>query len=135
MIYCIQDLQINNIFNLTYACVVTYHCASYKRWTEWCLFEPGHYTDFPPPFKHTKAVFGQMLLALKIYSTRYVHYRFSALIASVRTQPKLSFPCDHAHSTHWARMRKSRAKRINFVFIARRINFFSRFANANVFSA
>jgi len=26
------------------------------------------------------------LLALKIYSARYVHYRFSALIASARTQ-------------------------------------------------
>jgi len=35
----------------------------------------------------TGAVFGQTLLALKIYSTRYVHYRFLALIASARTQP------------------------------------------------
>jgi len=33
------------------------------------------------------AAFGQTLLALKIYSTRYVHYRFSALIAFARTQP------------------------------------------------
>jgi len=37
------------------------------------------------------AAFGQMLLALKIYSTRYVHYRFLALIASVRTQPMGEF--------------------------------------------
>jgi len=36
-------------------------------------------------------VFGQTLLALKIYSTRYVHYRFSALIASARTQPMVAF--------------------------------------------
>jgi len=35
-----------------------------------------------------RAAFGQTLLALKIYSTRYVHYRFSALIASARTQPR-----------------------------------------------
>jgi len=33
------------------------------------------------------AAFEQMLLALKIYRIRYVHYRFSALIASARTQP------------------------------------------------
>jgi len=32
------------------------------------------------------AAFGQTLLALKIYSTRHVHYRFSALIASAQTQ-------------------------------------------------
>jgi len=30
----------------------------------------------------TRAAFGQTPLALKIYSARYVHYRFSALIAS-----------------------------------------------------
>jgi len=32
----------------------------------------------------TLAAFGQTLLALKIYSTRYVHYRFSALMAFAR---------------------------------------------------
>jgi len=31
--------------------------------------------------------FGQTLLALKMYSTRYMHYRFSVLIASAQTQP------------------------------------------------
>jgi len=40
----------------------------------------------------TKAAFGQTLLALKIYNTRYVHYRFSALIASARMQPKWKAP-------------------------------------------
>jgi len=38
--------------------------------------------------KDIRAPFGQTLLALKIYSTRYVHYRFPALIASARTQPR-----------------------------------------------
>jgi len=38
--------------------------------------------------KDIRAAFGQTLLALKIYSTRYVRYRFSALIASARTQPR-----------------------------------------------
>jgi len=38
--------------------------------------------------KDIRAAFGQTLLALKIYSTRYVHYRFSAEIASARTQPR-----------------------------------------------
>jgi len=37
------------------------------------------------------ATFGQTLLALKIYNTRYVHYRFSALIASARTQPMIGY--------------------------------------------
>jgi len=38
--------------------------------------------------KDIRAAFGQTLLALKIYSTRYVHYRFSTLIASARTHPR-----------------------------------------------
>jgi len=38
--------------------------------------------------KDIRVAFRQTLLALKIYSTRYVHYRFSALIASARMQPK-----------------------------------------------
>jgi len=33
------------------------------------------------------AASGQMLLASKIYSARNVYYRFSALLASTRTQP------------------------------------------------
>jgi len=41
---------------------------------------------------HTEAVFEQMLLALKIYNARNVYYRFSALIASARTQPEKD-PC------------------------------------------
>jgi len=32
------------------------------------------------------AAFGQTLLALKIYSTRHVHYRFLSPIASAQTQ-------------------------------------------------
>jgi len=32
------------------------------------------------------AAFERTLLALKIYNIRYVYYRFSALIASARTQ-------------------------------------------------
>jgi len=38
--------------------------------------------------RYIEAAFGQTLLALKIYSARNVHYRFSALIASARTQPE-----------------------------------------------
>jgi len=33
------------------------------------------------------AAFGQTLLALKIYNSRDVYYRFSMLIAFARTQP------------------------------------------------
>jgi len=40
----------------------------------------------------TLTAFGQTLLALKIYSTRYVHYRFSALIASTRRSLKGKHP-------------------------------------------
>jgi len=36
---------------------------------------------------HPLAAFGQTLLALKICNARNVYYRFSALIASARTQP------------------------------------------------
>jgi len=38
--------------------------------------------------KDIRAAFGQTLLPLKICSTRYVHYRFSALLAPARTQPR-----------------------------------------------
>jgi len=37
--------------------------------------------------KPTTTAFGQTLLAPKIYSARNVYLRFSALIASARTQP------------------------------------------------
>jgi len=47
------------------------------------------------PHSHTiMAAFGQTLLAMKIY-TRYVHFRFSVLIVSARTQPICSTRFSH----------------------------------------
>jgi len=55
---------------------ITQRGASTRRW---CNFESETLQRFFPFITHTETAFGQMLLALKIYSTRYMRYRFSAL--------------------------------------------------------
>jgi len=48
-------------------------------------------------FRDTRQAY--MRLALKIYSARYVYYRFSALITSARTQP-ITFATHDKHICH-----------------------------------
>jgi len=45
---------------------------------------------------------------------------------TTHTESRSVYPCDNAHSARWARVRESRSRRMNSIFIARQLPMFSQ---------